>query len=318
MRYARQKAVQLFIVVFAVTILTFTLLSFLPGRREIAIGGVGRSPEEYAQIREQWHLNDPIPVQYFIWVKNLVTGDMGVSSAFNVPVSDLIKDRLPVSLFLMFYAITLALIVAIPVGIFAAYRANGFTDRTLSTGAFALLSVPSYIMGVLLALIFAVNLKWLPALSEYHPLFSDPVDHVKNFALPAITLALAEVAVFMRLLRADMIATLQNDFITMARAKGMSTRAVLFRHALRPSLFSLITAAALTVGALIGGAVIVEQIFGLPGMGDLTVQAIFRRDFLVVQMCVLIFAIIFVLTNFVVDILYGVIDPRIRHARALA
>ena len=225
MRYVRHKAVQLFIVVFAVTILTFTLLSFLPGKREYAIGGVGRSPEEYAQIREQWHLNDPIPVQYFIWVKNLVTGDMGVSSAFNVPVSDLIKDRLPVSLYLMFYAVTLALIVAIPMGIFAAYRANGFTDRTLSTGAFALLSVPNYIMGVLLALIFAVNLKWLPALSEYHPLFSDPVDHFRNFALPAITLALGEIAVFMRLLRADMIATLQNDYITMARAKGMSTRA---------------------------------------------------------------------------------------------
>jgi peptide/nickel transport system permease protein len=162
-----------------------------------------------------------------------------------------------------------------------------------------------------------LKLGWLPTLSKYVSPFTDPVEHFRSLVLPVVTLALAQVAVFQRLLRSDMVATLQNDYITLARAKGMSTSRILFRHALRPSTFSLITAAAVNVGALIGGAVIVETIFALPGMGDLTVQAIFRRDFLVVQFCVVIFAVGFVLVNFAVDLLYNVLDPRIRHARAL-
>jgi peptide/nickel transport system permease protein len=321
MRYIRQKAIQLVFVVLAVSILSFLLLSLLPGDRAVAIGGVvgGENAETYYDnIRERWHLNDPLLVQYFIWLKSALTGDMGVSTAFNVPVTDLVRDRLPVSLYLMGYTIILSLAIAIPVGVAMAYRANTMVDRTLSTGAFALLSIPSYIIGVLLVYLFAFQLGWLPATSRYVPLTTNPAEHFRNFALPVITLTLGLLAVFTRLLRADMIATLQNDFITMARAKGMPNRRILFRHALRPSLFSLITAAAIQVGALIGGTVIVEQIFALPGMGSLTVEAIFRRDFLTLQLCVVIFSIAFVFINFVVDVVYALIDPRIRHARALA
>jgi peptide/nickel transport system permease protein len=321
MRYIRQKVVQLIFTVLAVTILTFLLLSLLPGDRAVAIGGIvgGENAEAYYdQVREQWGLNDPLIVQYFTWLKNAVTGDLGVSSAFNVPVSDLVTDRLPVSLSVMVYTIILALLISIPLGTAMAYRANTVVDRSLSTGAFALLSIPNYILGVLLVYLFAFKLGWLPATSDYVPLLTSPTEHFRSLALPVITLTLGLLAVFTRLLRADMIATLQNDFITLARAKGMPTRTILFRHALRPSLFSLITAAAINVGALIGGAVIVEQIFALPGMGSLTVEAIFRRDFLTVQICVVIFSVIFVLVNFLVDVLYAVIDPRIRHARALA
>jgi peptide/nickel transport system permease protein len=321
MRYVRQKFVQLIFVVFAVTIFTFLLLSLLPGDRAVAIGGIvgGENAEAYYdQIREQWGLNDPLIVQYFTWLKNALTGDLGVSSAFNVPVSDLVTDRLPISISIMVYTIILALVISIPLGIAMAYRANTMVDRSLSTGAFALLSVPNYILGVLLVYLFAFQLQWLPATSDYVPLLTNPVEHFRALALPVITLTLGLLAVFTRLLRSDMIATLQSDFITMSRAKGMPTRRILFRHALRPSLFSLITVAALQVGALIGGTVIVEQIFALPGMGSLTVEAIFRRDFLTVQICVVVLAIIVVLANFIVDILYAVIDPRIRHARALA
>ena len=321
MRYIRQKFVQLIFVVFAVTIFTFLLLSLLPGDRAVAIGGIvggEEAPAYYEQVREQWGLNDPLIVQYFTWLKNAVTGDLGVSSAFNVPVADLVSDRLPVSIALMVYSIFFSLIISIPLGIAMAYRANTMVDRSLSTGAFALLSVPNYIMAVLLVYLFAFRLDWLPATSNYVPLATDPVEHFRALALPVLTLTIGLLAVFTRLLRSDMIATLQSDFITMARAKGMPTRRILFRHALRPSLFSLITAAALQVGALIGGTVIVEQIFALPGMGSLTVEAIFRRDFLTVQICVVVLAIVVVLTNFFVDILYAVIDPRIRHARALA
>jgi peptide/nickel transport system permease protein len=224
---------------------------------------------------------------------------------------------LPVTLYLIFYAMLMSLVVAIPLGIWTAYRANRPADRIVSTISFGLLSLPPYILGVLFVFLFSLRLEWFPALSHYVSPVDDPVEHIRNFFLPALTLALGQLAVYQRLLRADMVGTLQNDYITMARAKGMSTNRILFRHALRPSTFSLITAAAVNVGALIGGAVIVETIFGLPGMGDLTVQAIFRRDFLVVQFCVVIFAVAFVLINFLVDLLYSVIDPRIRHARAL-
>ena len=317
MHFLRQRLIQLVIVLFAVTLLTFTLLRLLPGDPAIAIAGIGANPAKIEETRQKWGLDEPIPVQYVKWVGKTLTGDLGLSSAFNVKVSTLVSERLPVTLWLMFYAMFFSLLIAVPLGIWTAYRANRPADRVISTVSFGLLSLPPYILGVLFVYLFAVKVHWFPALSQYVSPLDDPAAHFKAMFLPALTLALGQIAVFQRLLRADMVGTLQNDYITMARAKGMSTNRILFRHALRPSTFSLITAAAVNVGALIGGAVIVETIFGLPGMGDLTVQAIFRRDFLVVQFCVVIFAFGFVLINFFVDLLYSVIDPRIRHARAL-
>jgi peptide/nickel transport system permease protein len=312
--YLRQRLIQLVIVIFGVTILTFTLLRLLPGDPAIAIAGTSGNIEE---VRHRWGLDRPIPVQYLNWLKNAVTGDFGISSAFNVKVTTLISQRLPVTLYLMLYAMVISLAIAIPLGMWTAYRANRPSDRLVSAFSFGLLSLPPYITGVLFVFLFSLRLGWFPALSTYVSPFTDPAAHFKAMVLPAVTLAVGQIAVYQRLLRADMVATLQNDFITLARAKGLSTSRILFRHALRPSTFSLITAAAVNIGALIGGAVVVETIFGLPGMGDLTVQAIFRRDFLVVQTCVVIFAVGFVLVNFAVDLLYNVLDPRIRHARAL-
>jgi peptide/nickel transport system permease protein len=320
-RYVRQKVVQLVIVVFAVTLITFSLMYLLPGDRAVAIGGVvgGEGAEAYYdQVREQWGLDDPFIVQYFTWLKNAFTGNLGVSSNFNVEVTQLIQDRLPKSLLLMFYAMALSLVIAVPLGVWMAYRANRLPDRITNTVLFGLLSVPAYIMGVLLIFLFAVRLGWFPAISRYVSPLESPSQHFRSIFLPVLTLTLGQLAVFARLLRADMVGTLQNDYITLARAKGVPTRSILFTHALRPSTFSLITAAAVNVGALIGGAVVVEQIFAYPGMGQLTIEAIFRRDFLVVQTCVVIFAVAFVLVNFFVDLLYAAIDPRIRHARALA
>ncbi|HEX9260643.1 MAG TPA: ABC transporter permease [Acidimicrobiales bacterium] len=317
MKYVGRKLVRLIVVVLAVTMLTFLLMSFLPGDKAIAIGGPGRSEEEYDQIRKDWGLNKPLPIRYVTWLGNTVRGDMGVSSAFNVPVSQLIKDRLPVSLYLMLYGLSLGLLISIPLGILAAYQANRPVDRLLNTGAFGLLSVPNFVMAVLLVFLFALRLQWFPAISEYIAPWDDPIAHIRNFFLPVLAIAIGEIAVFMRLLRSDMVGTLQNDFITLARSKGMTSSHILMRHAFRPSTFSLITAAAVNVGALIGGTIVVEQTFALPGMGNLIVEAIARRDFLVVQMCVVVFSIIFVVANFTVDLLYAAIDPRIRHARAL-
>ena len=317
MAYVRHRLIQLVIVVFAVTLLTFTFLRLLPGDPAISIAGIGANEQQLAAVRHRWGLDEPIPVQYVKWLSKLLRGDLGISSAYNVKVTTLVSQRLPVTLYLMAYAMIISLAVAIPLGIWTAYRANRPSDRIVSTVSFGLLSIPPYILGVLFVFLFALRFHWFPALSQYVSPWTDPVGHFKAMFLPAMTLALGQIAVFQRLLRADMVGTLQNDFITMARAKGMSTKRILFRHALRPSTFSLVTAAAVNVGALIGGAVIVETIFALPGMGDLTVQAIFRRDFLVVQFCVVIFAVGFVLVNFLVDLLYNFLDPRIRHARAL-
>lgn len=318
MRYVGQKLIQLVIVVVAVTFLTSMLLRLLPGDPAVFKAGPGATPEQLDQIREDLGLNDPIPVQYVKWLGDFLTGDWGISTQANTPIFDLIKDRLPISILIMVYAQLLALLIAVPLGILAAYRSGSVTDRAVNTAAFGMLSIPNYVIAVVFVLIFAIRLGWFPATSRYYNPFTDPVDHFKAFFLPVLTIAIGLAAGYTRLLRADMIGTLQNDFVTMARSKGMSTKRILFGHALRPSSFSLITAAAVNIGVLIGGTVIVEQTFQLSGMGYLTVFSIGVRDYEVVQAAVAIFALIFVLANFFVDLAYGWLDPRIRHARALA
>jgi peptide/nickel transport system permease protein len=185
--------------------------------------------------------------------------------------------------------------------------------------AFAFLSIPNFILAVLLVYLFAGQglLHWFPV-SRYVAFGTDPVEHFRHLVLPAVALAAGQIAVYMRLLRTDMIATLQEDYIGVARAKGMPTRRILIRHALRPSSFSLLTVAAINVGQLIGGTIVIERIFGIPGIGSMIVEAIFRRDYLVVQGAIVVVAVGFVVVNFLVDILYAVLDPRIRHARALS
>jgi len=310
MRYVRQKLVQVVIVLLATTFLSVFLMRQVKGADPaIAIsGGLVSDPKALEEIRHKWSLDKPIVVQWGRWVKNMVKGDLGQSSAFNVSVGTLLKQRVPTTLYLMLYTQVLSLLIAIPLGVYAAYRPNRLFDRVSSSVAFGLLSVPNFVVAVVLVLFFSLKFHWFPAQSTY----------VRNLFLPTVANAVGQVAIYMRLLRADMVTTLQNDFITMARAKGLPSSRILFRHAFRPSTFSLITAAAVNVGALIGGVVITEQLFALPGVGKLTVDAIFRRDFLVLQACVALFAIAFVVVNFAVDMAYAFIDPRIRHARALA
>jgi peptide/nickel transport system permease protein len=321
-RYFRSKLIHLVVVVFATTFLSFALITILSGKGNKnqtarAIAGVGANEQQLAFVIKEYDLDKPIPVQYFKWVSKVATGDFGNSYSFNVSVESLIADRLPVSFQLMIYSQILALIIAIPMAAFAAYRANGPADRAASTLAFGLLSTPNYVLAIVLVL-FALKVGWFPAISKYHSPFTSPGKHFNAVFLPTVSLAAGQVAIYMRLLRADMVATFQQDFVTMARAKGMSTRYLVWRHAFRPSLFSTVTAAATNVGALIGGSVIIEQIFAYPGMGDLLVQGIGRRDLLTVQACVIIFSMVYVLSNFLVDISYSIIDPRVRDARKLA
>jgi peptide/nickel transport system permease protein len=318
-RFFIRRLLQLIPVLLIVSFLTFLLLNLLPGGTDQVAVTVctGCSREEIDAVKADLDLDRPLLVRYVDWLGDALRGDLGRSYINEVDVSQLLSERLPISLQLMLYAQVLSLVIAIPLGVLAAYRANTRLDRTLSTSAFGLLSLPNFILGVLLVYLFALQLDWLPATNA--PKFSeDPAEHFKSMILPSFTLALGLVAIYMRLLRTDMMATLQEDFIGVAKAKGMPTRHILMRHAFRPSSFSLLTVAGITVGNLIGGTLIVEQIFGLNGLGSLIVFGIFQRDFLVVQGAVVIICVAFVLVNFVIDLLYGFLDPRIRHARALA
>ncbi|MCB1004858.1 MAG: ABC transporter permease [Acidimicrobiales bacterium] len=312
MRYALGKLVQLVVVLVIVTFLTFMLINLLPGGPEAAILGFGADDESIAQLQEDLSLNDPIPIRYARWLGDAVTGDLGQSYVNGSTVSELLGARLPVTLALMTYAMFLALLVAVPFGIATAWKADTRFDKITGTVSFALLSVPNFIMATLLVYLFAINQDWFPATVK------EGDENLYTLFLPALSLALGQIAVFLRLLRTDMIATLQEDYIGVAKAKGMTNRRILFRHAFRPSSFSLLTVAGITIGNLIGGTVIIEQIFGINGIGKLIVFSIFQRDYLVVQGVVVVIAAGFVIINFAVDLLYALLDPRIRHARAIA
>jgi len=226
-------------------------------------------------------------------------------------VLDRVKATAPVSLELMLYAQVLALALAIPLGIFTARRAGSFADKSINTTAYGLLAVPNFVLALLLAYVIGVELRWLPPQGFVR--WGDNLgDHFRSMILPSISLAIGQVAVYMRLLRTDLVATLQQDFILMAKSKGISERRVMWRHALRPSSLTLLTAAGINVGTLIGGAIIIERIFNLDGMGRLIFEAINERQIVAVQSLVALLAAGYVIVNFLVDILYAVLDPRIR------
>lgn len=317
MRFVRRKIVQLLLVLLAVTFLSFLMLNLLPGDTAQVICGLGGGQECVDQKTEELGLDKPLPVRYVNWLGDALTGDLGASARNQQPVWEAIKQRLPVTLELLFYSQFIALVISIPVAIIAAQRAGGIFDRVSTSVAFALLSIPNFILAIVLILIFAVRLKWFPA-TGYVDFMDNPAENLKDLFLPALTLAVAEMATYMRLLRTDLIATLQEDYITMAKAKGLSSRRILLRHAFRPSTFSLVTVVGLNFGRLIGGTFIVEVIFALNGLGKYTVDGIIGRDYIPVQGAVVVIAVGYVLINFAVDMFYAVIDPRIRHARAIA
>jgi peptide/nickel transport system permease protein len=324
-RELSKRLLSLVLVLFLVTLFTALLLSMVPGDPVDTLVPLAESEEAdaiKAEVRADLGLDEPLLTRYANWVGDFVTGDERgehFGDYYRVsgrdPVSSRLSDALPVSLQLMLYAQVLALVVAIPLGVITAYRAGSRFDKATNVGAFALLAIPNFVLGLGLAYYVGVWLNWLPP-TGYVPFGENPSEHVQRMILPAVTLAAAQVAVYMRLLRTDMVATLQEDFIQMARSKGITDRRVLWRHALRPSSITLLTVAGLNVGTLIGGAVVVELIFVIPGMGLAISQAIFERQYVALQSFVAVLAILYVLVNFAVDVLYTIVDPRIRHARA--
>lgn len=317
MRYVAQRLAMVVLLLLAVSMLTFVAMNTLGDPLFNILGPVAGdtdNPESVAKIEAaeaQYYLDKPLPERYVRWLGDFVTGDMGVRFASDgqPPVTGLIKERLPRSLLLMGMAQVMALGIAIPWGVFAASRANKPADKVSTVSSFFLVSMPSFALAVLLYYLLALKLGWFPL--RYNA--DDPfLTRMWQLVLPALTLALPAAAVYQRLLRTDLITTLQEDFILMARAKGVPRRTVLFRHALRPSLFSVVTVFGINAGALVGGALVVETFFGIPGIGTAVVEAILREDFPVVLAIVMIVATGFVVLNFLVDLLYSVLDPRVR------
>ena len=313
-----QKVVPVIATLVAVSFLTFLLTDLLPGDpAEQILGPEGSTPEALERVRADLRLDDPLPIRYVTWVGDAVRGDLGRSYRTGQEVTTAIRERLPVTLEVGGLAVLFALAGAIPLGMFSAYRAGGPADRSITGASFALLAMPSFMMAILLILVFAVGMGVLPA-TGWVRLTDDLGANLKGALLPALSLAIGELAVYTRLLRSDMIATLQEDYVVLAKAKGMPTLWILLRHALRPSSFSLLTIVGLQIGAIMSGSVVVETLFALPGVGRLLVDSIFQRDLVTVQGIALVVAVSYVAVNFIVDLLYSYLDPRIRRGRALA
>jgi peptide/nickel transport system permease protein len=302
-------------VLLAVSLLTFLIASLLPGDLAYVILGDQATPENVAALRRDMGLDQPLWWRYLSWLGHVLQGDLGRSFRTGQTVLQAVAERIPVSLELMLMAEFIGLLIGVPVAIVCAARAGGAFDRFMTGSAFAMLSMPSFLMAILLIYLFAVELHWLPA-TGYVPFTEEPLNNLRFFVLPALTLALAEWPGIMRVLRSDMIATLQEDYIALAKAKGLKPSRILFVHALKPSSLTLVTVTGINIGRLLGGTLIVETIFALPGIGRLLVGAIYTRDLVILQGVVLLVACGFVIVNFIVDMLYAVLDPRIRHGHA--
>jgi peptide/nickel transport system permease protein len=313
--FVARRLLYLVPVLLAVSLLTFLIASLLPGDLAYVILGDQATPDKVAALRHDMGLDQPIWWRYLSWLVHVLQGDFGRSFRTGQTVLQAVAERLPVSIELMLLAELAALAIGIPLAIACAVRSGSAFDRFMTGSAFGMLSVPAFLSAILLIYLFAVELRWLPA-TGYVPFGEDPIGNLRSFVLPALTLALGEWPVLMRVLRSDMIATLQEDYIAMARAKGLKPSRILLVHALKPSSLTLVTVTGINIGRLIGGTVIVESVFALPGIGRLLLGAIYTRDLIILQGVVLFVACGYVLMNFVVDLLYAILDPRIRHGHA--
>ena len=311
MRWIVLKVAYMVPVVLVVTFITFLLLYILPGDVTVLMLGQDATQEAVAQTRTALHLDDPILVQYWRWLVAALSGDFGRSRVTGQLVGEALSERLGVSFQLMIMAQCFALLLAVPSGILCGYRAGRNVDRLLTGAAFGVVSLPIFIKSMLLMILFAVFLRWLPS-TGYVEFSDDAWDSIHSLILPALAISLAEWPALMRVLRSDIITTLQENFILNARAKGLPPVHILFRHALRPSCFSIVTVIGLQIAGLVNGVLIVETIFALPGLGRLLVEAVHARDIIIVQGAVAAIAVIYVVANLGVDLLYSVIDPRIR------
>ena len=307
------RLVRLVMTLLVVSFLCFVMTNLLPGDAINALIPIeAQQDREFVeQVREEWGLNDPMLVRYGRWLGDAVQGDLGRSMVTGRPVMDEITPRLPITGELMAVTVVLALLIAVPLGVLSAYKEESKLDQSLSGAAQVGLSIPAFVLGLILIFVFAVKLRWLPA-TGWTRISDSVTGNMRTVALPAISLAVADTAVYMRVVRSDMIATLQENYILAARAKGLKDRFILFRHGLRPSSLTLVTLIGLNLAGMIAGTIVIERLFAIPGLGWRLFGAIFQRDYMMVQGITVLIAAFYVLVNAVVDFLYMAIDPRIR------
>ncbi|MBV8824764.1 MAG: ABC transporter permease [Hyphomicrobiales bacterium] len=306
-----KRILQLIPTLFFVSVIIFSLQQILPGDPATIMAGEERDPAVIAQIRHQYRLDRPIPIQYVYWVKGVLTGDLGESMRIKQPVRSLILEKLPVTLQLGLMAIVIAVTVGVSAGIVSAVKKGTVWDYAANVFALWGLSTPNFWLGIMLIFLFSVELGWLPA-SGYVPLTEDWRQSLASTIMPAFVLGNAIAAVLMRHTRSAMLQALGSDYVRTARAKGLFERAVVLKHAMRNALTPVITLGALELGTLLSGAVLTEQIFTIPGFGKLIVDAVFNRDYAVVQGVVLVTATMYITLNLLADIAYVLVNPRLR------
>jgi len=289
----------------------FLMLEVLPGDPAAVTLGLNAAPEALAALRAEMGLDRPAPLRFVLWVGGMLTGDFGLSYTYRVPVAQLIAERMAVTLPLALLAIALATLIGVPLGILAAARHNRPADAVVMVFAQAGLAIPNFWFGLLLVLVFAIGLGWLPA-GGFPGWQAGLLPGFKALTMPALALALPQAAILARVTRSSMLDALQEDFVRTARAKGLSERVTMLRHALRNALIPVVTILGLQFSVLIAGAIIIENVFALPGLGRLVFQSIAQHDLIVVKDLVMLFAALAILLNFAVELLYGVIDPRLR------
>jgi len=311
LNFIARRLLQLIPTLFFVSVLIFSLQQLLPGDPATIMAGEERDPEVIAQIRHQYRLDQPIPVQYIYWVKGVVSGDLGESMRIHVPVRDLVLEKLPVTAQLAGMAIIIALVIGVGAGIVSAVRKNSAWDYAANGLALWGISTPNFWLGIMLIFLFSVKLEWLPA-SGYVPLTEDWKASLAATIMPAFVLGNSIAAVLMRHTRSAMLQVLDSDYVRTARAKGLSERTVIFKHAMRNALTPVITLGALELGTLLSGTVLTEQIFTIPGFGKLIVDSVFNRDYAVVQGVVLVTATMYITLNLIADVAYILVNPRLR------
>ena len=297
--------------IFFVSIIIFCLQQLLPGDPAVILAGEDQDPNVVAYLHQKMHLDEPLPVRYGYWVAGVLHGDLGESLRIQQPVLQLIKEKLPVTLELAALAMTIALIIGIPAGIISAVAKDSLWDYAANMVALWGLSTPNFWLGILMILLFSVSLGWLPA-SGYVSPFEDLRGNLAAMIMPAFVLGNAIAAVLMRHTRSAMLQVLNTDYVRTARAKGLNERTVVLKHALRNALTPIITLGALEFGTLLSGAVLTEQVFSIPGFGKLIVDAVFNRDYAVVQGVVLFTSTVYIVLNLLADLAYFFVNPRLR------
>ena len=294
-----------------VSMLIFSLQQLLPGDPALVLAGEDPSPEAIAHIRAKLHLDDPLPVRYGYWIAGVLQGDLGESARTHQPVLELILQKLPVTIELALLALLIALVISIPAGIVSAVYKGSAVDTGATVFALTGLSTPNFWLGIMLILLFSVELGWLPA-SGYVSPFENLRANLASMIMPAFVLGNAIAASLMRHMRSSMLQELSADYVRTARAQGLSVRVVVLKHALRNALTPVITLGALELGTLLSGAVLTEQVFTIPGFGKLIIDAVFNRDYAVVQGVVLVTATTYIMLNLFADMAYFMLNPRLR------